>query len=83
MVTLGGYLIGSGLTAATPKGGYWFVFLYATRIVAAYSRTGIDTRPNDSTPDQIARAMPQPPSVGAFLPQPRTSAGSRQPLISG
>lgn len=22
------------LTAATPKGGYWFVFLYATRIVA-------------------------------------------------
>ena len=81
MVTLGVYLIGSGLTAATP--GYWFVFLYATRIVAAYSRTGIDTRPNDSTPDQIARAMPQPRSVGAFLPQPRTSAAGRQPLISG
>ena len=34
MVTLGVYLIGSGLTAATPKGGYWFIFLYATRIVA-------------------------------------------------
>ena len=34
MVTLGVYLIGSGLTAATPKGGYWFIFLYATRIIA-------------------------------------------------
>jgi MFS family permease len=34
MVTLGVYLIGSGLTAATPKGGYWFIFLYATRVVA-------------------------------------------------
>ena len=34
MVTLGVYLIGSGLTAATPAGGKWFIFLYATRIVA-------------------------------------------------
>src|ERR1700751_5205903 len=34
MVTLGVYLIGSGLTAATPAGGKWFLFLYATRIVA-------------------------------------------------
>jgi MFS family permease len=34
MVTLGVYLIGSGLTAVTPPGGYWFVFLYATRVVA-------------------------------------------------
>jgi MFS family permease len=34
MVTLGVYLIGSGLTAATPRGGYWFIFLYATRVVA-------------------------------------------------
>jgi MFS family permease len=34
MVTLGVYLIGSGLTAATPAGGHWFLFLYATRIVA-------------------------------------------------
>jgi len=33
-VTLGVYLIGSGLTAATPAGGHWFLFLYATRIVA-------------------------------------------------
>jgi MFS family permease len=34
MVTLGVYLIGSGLTAATPRGGEWFIFLYATRVVA-------------------------------------------------
>jgi MFS family permease len=38
MVTLGIYLIGSGLTAATPAGGRWFIFLYATRVVAG---TGI------------------------------------------
>ena len=34
MVTLGVYLIGSGLTAATPAGAKWFIFLYATRVVA-------------------------------------------------
>jgi MFS family permease len=34
MVTLGVYLVGSGLTAATPAGGHWFLFLYATRIIA-------------------------------------------------
>jgi MFS family permease len=34
MITLGVYLAGSGLTAATPAGGYWFIFLYATRIIA-------------------------------------------------
>ncbi|HEY7012779.1 MAG TPA: MFS transporter [Streptosporangiaceae bacterium] len=34
MVTLGVYLVGSGLTALTPAGGYWFVFLYATRVIA-------------------------------------------------
>src|SRR5690242_18736414 len=34
LVTLGVYLIGSGLTAATPKGGYWFIFLYLTRVIA-------------------------------------------------
>ncbi len=34
MVTLGVYLIGSGLTAATPAGGKWFVYLYATRVIA-------------------------------------------------
>jgi MFS family permease len=34
MVTLGVYLIGSGLTALTPAGGKWFIFLYATRVLA-------------------------------------------------
>ena len=34
MVTLGVYLIGSGLTAATPAGAHWFIFLYATRVIA-------------------------------------------------
>jgi MFS family permease len=34
MVTLGVYLVGSGLTAATPVGGKWFIFLYATRVLA-------------------------------------------------
>jgi MFS family permease len=34
VITLGVYLVGSGLTAATPAGGHWFLFLYATRIVA-------------------------------------------------
>jgi MFS family permease len=34
MITLGVYLVGSGLTAATPVGGYWFIFLYATRVIA-------------------------------------------------
>ncbi len=34
MVTLGVYLIGSGLTAVTQAGAGWVVFLYATRIIA-------------------------------------------------
>jgi MFS family permease len=34
MVTLAVYLVGSGMTALTPRGGYWFVFLYATRVLA-------------------------------------------------
>jgi MFS family permease len=34
MITLGVYLVGSGLTAVTPAGGYWFIFLYGTRVVA-------------------------------------------------
>jgi len=34
LVTLAVYLIGSGLTAFTPAGGYWFLFLYATRVIA-------------------------------------------------
>jgi MFS family permease len=38
VITLGVYLVGSGLTAVTPQGGHWFIFLYATRILAG---TGI------------------------------------------
>jgi MFS family permease len=34
MITLGVYLVGSGLTAVSPNGGHWFIFLYATRVVA-------------------------------------------------
>ena len=34
VITLGVYLVGSGLTAATPGGGGWIWFLYATRIIA-------------------------------------------------
>jgi MFS family permease len=34
MITLGVYLVGSGLTALTPRGGEWFIFLYATRVIA-------------------------------------------------
>jgi MFS family permease len=34
VITLGVYLIGSGLTACTPAGSYWFLFLYFTRIIA-------------------------------------------------
>jgi MFS family permease len=34
VITLGVYLIGSGLTALTPAGAYWFIFLYATRVIA-------------------------------------------------
>jgi len=34
MITLAVYLVGSGLTAVTPRGGYWFIFLYATRVLA-------------------------------------------------
>jgi MFS family permease len=34
MVTLGVYLIGSGLTALTMAGSGWLIFLYATRILA-------------------------------------------------
>ena len=34
LVTLAVYLVGSGLTALTPAGGYWFIFLYLTRVIA-------------------------------------------------
>src|ERR1700735_4864969 len=42
MVTLGVYLVGSGLTAATPAGGHWFLFLYGTRIIAGDGIVGED-----------------------------------------
>jgi MFS family permease len=34
MWTLGVYLVGTALTAATPKGTGWVVYLYATRVIA-------------------------------------------------
>jgi MFS family permease len=34
VVTLAVYLVGSGLTAVTPAGPYWFIFLYFTRVIA-------------------------------------------------
>jgi MFS family permease len=34
VITLGVYLVGSGLTAFTPAGGNWVIFLYLTRVVA-------------------------------------------------
>jgi MFS family permease len=34
VITLGVYLIGSGLTALTPNAAYWFIFLYGTRVIA-------------------------------------------------
>ena len=34
MWTLAVYLVGTGLTALTPKGTGWIVYLYATRIIA-------------------------------------------------
>jgi MFS family permease len=34
VITLGVYLVGSGLTALTPAGAYWFFFLYFTRVIA-------------------------------------------------
>src|ERR1700691_4254205 len=33
-ITLGVYLIGSGLTAGAPAGGHWTIFLHATRGLA-------------------------------------------------
>src|SRR5690349_11192547 len=34
LITLAVYLAGSALTALTPKGGYWFIFLYGSRVIA-------------------------------------------------
>jgi len=44
MITLGVYLVGSGLTAATAGAGTgWVVFLYATRIIAGMA-SAVSTR---------------------------------------
>jgi MFS family permease len=53
MVTLGVYLIGSGLTAATPRGGYWFIFLYATRVIAGMGIGGEYSAINSAIDEMI------------------------------
>jgi MFS family permease len=53
MVTLGVYLIGSGLTAATPKGGEWFIFLYATRVIAGMGIGGEYSAINSAIDEMI------------------------------
>jgi MFS family permease len=53
MVTLGVYLIGSGLTAATPAGGHWFIFLYLTRIVAGMGIGGEYAAVNSAIDEMI------------------------------
>ena len=53
MVTLGVYLVGSGLTAATPAGGKWFLFLYATRIVAGMGIGGEYAAINSAVDEMI------------------------------
>src|ERR1700735_4709518 len=52
MITLGVYLIGSGLTAATPAGGHWIIFLYATRVLAGMGIGGEDAAHNPGTEGQ-------------------------------
>jgi MFS family permease len=53
MVTLGVYLIGSGLTAATPKGGEWFIFLYLTRVIAGMGIGGEYAAINSAVDEMI------------------------------
>ena len=53
MVTLGVYLIGSGLTAATPAGGHWFIFLYATRVIAGMGIGGEYSAINSAIDEMI------------------------------
>src|SRR6202012_2751210 len=53
MVTLGVYLVGSGLTAATPKGGEWFIFLYATRVIAGMGIGGEYSAINSAVDEMI------------------------------
>jgi MFS family permease len=53
MITLGVYLVGSGLTAATPAGGHWFIFLYATRVVAGMGIGGEYAAINSAVDEMI------------------------------
>jgi MFS family permease len=53
MVTLAVYLVGSGLTAATPRGGYWFIFLYLTRVVAGMGIGGEYAAINSAVDEMI------------------------------
>ena len=53
MITLGVYLIGSGLTAATPKGGEWFIFLYLTRVIAGMGIGGEYAAINSAVDEMI------------------------------
>ena len=53
MVTLAVYLVGSGLTAFTPAGGYWFIFLYATRVIAGMGIGGEYAAINSAVDEMI------------------------------
>ena len=53
MITLGVYLVGSGLTAATPAGGHWFIFLYATRVIAGMGIGGEYAAINSAVDEMI------------------------------
>src|SRR6201986_2623452 len=55
VIPLGIYLIGSGLTAATPAGGHWFIFLYATRVLAGMGIGG-EYAPINSAIDEMIPA---------------------------
>src|SRR6201992_1158262 len=53
MVTLGVYLVGSGLTAGTPKGGECFIFLCATRVIAGMGIGGEYSAINSAVDEMI------------------------------
>src|SRR5271154_3202527 len=67
MVTLGVYLIGSGLTALTPAGGYWFIFLYATRVLAGSGIGGEYAAINSAIDEMIPRGPPVERMVNRHL----------------
>src|SRR6201981_1798167 len=75
MITLGVYLVGSGLTALTPAGGYWFLFLYGTRVLAGMGIGGEYAAINSAIDEMIPAkyrgrvdlAVNGTYSAGAFL----------------